>query len=402
MKRVAITGMGCVTAAGVGTPGFLAALRAGTSGIRPVQALRQHCAGDVMGAEVPGYDPAQYFDRDRLLLLDRFAQFAILAAREALDDACLTTPESRRAAAVILGSGVGGKCSDDEASERLYRFDGRVHPLVIPRVMASAATSQVTMEFGIHGPAFTVTSACSSSSHALGQAFLMVRHGIVPIALTGGSEAVFCLGLYKAWTSLRVLAHDTCRPFDRNRRGLVLGEGAGVLVLEDLDHARARGAEIYAELAGLGMSSDAKHITQPDMIGAVQAMETALQDSGIHVDEIGYVNAHGTGTVINDAVETRAIRTVFGKRADHLLISSTKSIHGHALGASGALECIATVLALKHGFVPPTANYSTPDPECDLDCVPNAARTVNLGAALSNSFAFGGLNAVVALRRWDS
>jgi nodulation protein E len=401
VKRVAITGLGCVSAAGLGVGALLDALRSGRSAIAPVQALKARGIANAIGAEVRGFDPAQHFDPDRLPLLDRFAQFALIAAREALAGAGLETSVLRRDTAVILGSGVGGKQSDDEASERLYSGDGRVHPLVIPRTMMSAATSHVTMEFGMTGPAFTVTSACSSSAHALGQAMLMIRSGMVPVALAGGSDAAFCYGLYKAWAAMRLLAPDTCRPFDRNRRGLVLGEGAGILVLEDLDHAQARGAAIHAELAGFGMTSDADHITQPSADGEAQAMVRALQDGGIATHEIEYINAHGTGTPMNDRIETTAIKMVFDQHAQRLPVSSTKSILGHALGAAGALECVACVLAMEHRFVPPTANYVTADPECDLDCVPNLMRPMEIGAALSNSFAFGGLNAVIALKRWD-
>jgi nodulation protein E len=267
--------------------------------------------------------------------------------------------------------------------------------------MASSATSHVTMEHNITGPAFTVSSACSSSTHAIGQAFWMVRAGVADLALAGGSEACFTLGTLKAWESMRVMAPDTCRPFSRNRRGMVLGEGGAVVVLEPLDAARRRGAKIYAELAGMGMSSDAGHITLPCEHGAARAMRAALDDARMQPADIDYVNAHGTGTTANDSTESRAIRQVFGEHARALAVSSTKSMHGHALGASGAIELVATVLALHYGIVPPTANFTEPDPECDLDCVPNQARERPIRAALSNSFAFGGLNAVLAVRRFD-
>lgn len=394
--------MGCVSAAGLGVGALLDALRSGTSTIGPIESLKCKGITNAVGAELRDYDPARHFAPERLALLDRFAQFALIAAREALSSAGLMASQLRRNAAVVLGSGVGGKLTDDEASERLYNGDGRVHPLAIPRIMVSAATSQVTMEFGITGPAFTVTSACSSSTHAIAQAMLLIRSGVAPVVIAGGSDAAFCYGLYKAWAAMRLLAADTCRPFDRNRRGLVLGEGAGIVVLEDLEHARARGANIHAELAGCGMTADAEHITQPSADGAAQAMTLALEDGRMACEEVGYINAHGTGTPMNDSVETNAIKIVFAKHAHRFPVSSTKSILGHALGAAGALECIASVLAIRHGFAPPTANYVTPDPACDLDCVPNVARTVEIGAALSNSFAFGGLNAVIALRRWDA
>jgi nodulation protein E len=265
--------------------------------------------------------------------------------------------------------------------------------------MANAGASRVSFECGITGPVYTVSTACSSANHALGQAFWMVRGGQVEVALAGGSEAPFCTGFLKAWEAMRVVAPDTCRPFSRGRRGLILGEGAAVLVLEPLERARARGAAILGEIAGFGMSSDAFHITQPSAAGAAQAMRAALADAAITPDAVGYINAHGTGTQANDATETKAIRAVFGSHSSALKVSSTKSMHGHALGAAGGLEAAATVGALHHGLIPPTANFTEPDPACDLDVVPNTPVAAEIEWALSNSFAFGGLNAVVAFRQ---
>lgn len=256
----------------------------------------------------------------------------------------------------------------------------------------------LSMEFGLRGPAFTISTACSSSSHAIGLAFQMVRGGVADLALAGGSEAPFSYGLLKAWEAMRVISTDTCRPFSRDRKGMILGEGAAMMVLEPWDGARARGARIHGEIMGFGMSSDAHHITQPSAEGAALALRAALRDGGLAPEVIGYINAHGTGTPGNDATETRAIRQVFGEHADRLAVSSTKSLHGHALGAAGALEAVTTVLALREGVVPPTANFNERDPECDLDVVPNAARPLRVEFALSNSFAFGGLNAVLAFR----
>jgi nodulation protein E len=278
------------------------------------------------------------------------------------------------------------------------RGRGRVHPLTIPKVMGNAGASHISMEFGITGPAFNVSTACSSANHAIGQAFHMIRSGTAEAAITGGGEAPFSLGLLKAWEAMRVISPDTCRPFSKNRLGMILGEGAGMLVLEPLDTARSRGAKIYGEVVGFGMSADAHHLTAPTVQGAASAMRRALNDAGISADQIGYINAHGTGTAANDPTETRAIREVFGAHADRLPVSSTKSMHGHGLGAAGALETIATFLALREGYLPPTANYTEPDPECDLDYVPNEARPAQVEWALSNSFAFGGLNAVLAFR----
>jgi nodulation protein E len=294
---------------------------------------------------------------------------------------------------------VGGQSSIETGFEDLYISGrGRVHPLPIPKTMANAGASQISMELGITGPTYTVSTACSSANHAIGQAFRLVSGGLADMAVTGGSEAPFTLGILKAWEAMRVIAPDTCRPFSKDRRGMILGEGGAMMILEAFDAAQARGAKIYAEICGMGMSSDAHHLTQPTVEGPSRAMREALREAGLAPEEIGYINAHGTGTPGNDPVESKAIRAVFGAHADKLAVSSTKSMHGHALGAAGALEAVATVLALHHGILPPTANYNERDPECDLDYIPNQPRAARVGAALSNSFAFGGLNAVVAFR----
>ena len=403
MRRVAITGIGCISALGLNVGAFWGRLVNGCSGIGPISLVPPEKLHVQVGAEVRGYLPERCFEPKRLNLLDRFSQFAVVASREAVADAGLDFSNGLgRHTAVVLGTGTAGKTTDDEAFYHLYaEGNPRVSPLVIPRLMASSATSHLTMEHGITGPAFTVSSACSSSSHAIGQAFGMVRSGMADLALAGGSEACFTLGTLKAWESMRVMAPDTCRPFSRNRRGMVLGEGAAVLVLEPLEAAQRRGARIYAELAGAGMSSDAGHITLPCEHGAARAMQAALDDARLDPADIDYINAHGTGTTANDSTETRAICRVFGERARTLPVSSTKSMHGHALGASGAIELAATALAIHEGVAPPTANFVEPDPECDLDCMPNQAREMPIRAALSNSFAFGGLNAVLAVRRFD-
>jgi nodulation protein E len=400
VKRVVITGLGCICGTGNNVPQFLESLVQGRSGIAPLTTLPAEDFSKAIGAEVKGYNPDAHFDEARLALLDRNAQFAILAAREAVKHAFGKLSVPNPDGAVILGTSIGGKISDDVAADRLYRGDGRVHPLTIVRVMASAAASHITMDLGITGPAFSVTSACASSNHAVSQAARLIRDNVVPWAVTGGTDACFAYGLFKAWEAMRILAPDTCRPFSAGRRGLVLGEGAGVVVLESLDHAVARGATIYAEVLGSGASSDAGHITQPSVAGAVHAMQLALQDGGVRPEEVDYINAHGTGTMSNDITETQAIKQVFGAHARRLAVSSTKSIHGHALGAAGGIELIATVLALFHQFLPPTVNFIEPDPACDLDYVPNVSRPRTINVALSNSFAFGGLNAVLLLRRW--
>lgn len=261
--------------------------------------------------------------------------------------------------------------------------------------MPNAAASQISMEFGITGPVFTLSTACSSSNHAIGHAFWMVRTGLIDCAITGGSEAPFSYANLKSWEALRVVSPDTCRPFSKDRQGMILGEGGAMMVIEELDLAKARGATIYGEILGFGMSADATHLTHPAADGAAEAMRRALEDAAVAPEAVSYVNAHGTGTPANDSMETQAIRQLFGAHADNLAVSSTKSMHGHALGAAGALEAVATVMALKEGIMPPTANYSEPDPDCDLDVIPNEARKADVDVALSNSFAFGGLNAVL-------
>jgi nodulation protein E len=333
--------------------------------------------------------------------MDRFAQFAVIAAREAVASAGVQwTSAVRENAAIVTGSCVGGQTAQDVGFQELYKLGhNRVHPLTIPKTMANAGASHISMEFGITGPSFTVSTACASAAHAIGQALWMVRTGAADLAIAGGSEAPFSLGILKAWEAMRVVSPDTCRPFSKDRRGMILGEGAAMFVLEPLEAALARGARIHAEIVGVGMSSDASHITQPSADGAARAMRAALRDAGLAPEQIAYINAHGTATQANDIAETAAIRTVFGPHAGRLAVSSTKSMHGHALGAAAALECLATVTALRDGILPPTANFNQPDPECDLDVIPNQAREAQVEYALSNSFAFGGLNAVLALRR---
>jgi nodulation protein E len=401
MHRVAVTGIGAISALGRNAQDFAATLREGRSGILPIQSTDCSTLRFRNGAEVLAYDHRPYFDDKQADFMDRFAQFAVIAAREAVSDAGIEwSPALRENAAIITGSCVGGQSTEDAGFTNVYKLgQTRVHPLTIPKTMANAGASHISMEFGITGPSYTISTACSSSSHAIGQAFWMVRSGAAPLAITGGSEAPFSFGILKAWEALRVVSPDTCRPFSRDRKGMVLGEGGAMLVLEPLEAARARGARIHAEIVGFGMSSDACHITQPSAEGAARAMRAAVCDSRVSPEAIGYINAHGTGTPANDLTETAAIRAVFGPHADRLAVSSTKSMHGHALGAAGALEALAAILALRDGFLPPTANYNEPDPQCDLDVVPNVSREADIEYALSNSFAFGGLNAVLMFRR---
>ena len=403
-RRVAVTGVGAISALGADAGEFWAALSAGRSGIGPIEQV--DCTGMrfANGAQVRGYDPAAHFERRQAELMDRFAQLGVVAAREAVAAAGVEwTPGLKERTAVVTGACVGGQLSEEQGFHDVYQSGrGRAHPLTVPRVMMNAAASHVSMELGTLGPAFTVSTACSSANHAIGQAFWMVRSGLAELAVAGGSEAPFAHGHLRSWDAIRTVATDTCRPFSRDRKGMVLGEGGAMLVLEPLEAARARGAAVLAELVGFGMSADAHHLTSPSAQGAARAMRAALRDAGIAPERVGYVNAHGTGTVANDPMETAAIRAVFGAHADRLAVSATKSMHGHALGAAGALEAVATVLALRHGLLPPTANFTEPDPACDLDVVPNQARRAEVEHAVSNSFAFGGLNAVLAFRRDDA
>ena len=402
MRRVAITGQGAVTPLGLNATDTWDALAAGRCAIAPLQLGPRESLRAVNAAEVRDFDPLQHFDEKRLVLLDRVSQFALVAAREAIAHAGLEFRASGLGARAgcIIGTGAGGELTNDAASRRLYaEGNPRLHPLTIVRAMYNAPASQISMEFGLTGPAFAVSSACASSNHALAQALGTIRAGQADIMLAGGTEASLSLRSLRAWEAMRVLSDDTCRPFCKQRRGLVLGEGAAVFVLEEYEHARARGASILAEFAGAGMSADAGDIVFPKVEGAASAMRNALADAGLAPRDIGYINAHGTGTPANDPTETQAIHAVFGDHAHRLAVSSTKSMHGHALGAAGALELVAVIGALRAGVIPPTVNFIDPDPACDLDYVPNTARQQHIDAALSNSFAFGGLNAVLALKR---
>jgi nodulation protein E len=401
-RRVAITGLGIISALGLDLAENWKSLVDGRSGIGPLQVPDVAGVGLKMpnGAQVRGFDPLKHFLGGKDAQLDRFAQFSVVAAREAVKDSGVAfTPELRQNTAIVCGSAVGGQAAIEAGFADLWvQGRGRVHPLTVPKTMANAGASHISMDLGLAGPVYTVSTACASANHAIGQAFRLVRDAQADLAVTGGAEAFFTIGMLKAWEAMRVVAPDTCRPFSKDRRGMILGEGGAMMILEPFDAARARGAKIYAEICGMGMTSDAHHLTQPTVDGPARAMRGALREGGIAPEEVGYVNAHGTGTAGNDPVESKAIREVFGAHADKLGVSSTKSMHGHALGAAGALEAIATIMALHHGVLPPTANFTERDPECDLDYIPNKSRPQRVAAALSNSFAFGGLNAVVAFR----
>jgi nodulation protein E len=377
---------------------FWESLRLGRPGIRPITSTDMSGLRFRNGSEVQDYSHSPYFTDKQADFMDRFAQFAVIAAREAvLHSGIVFTPELKENTSIITGACVGGQSTEDACFWDVYRLNKpRVPPLTIPRIMANAGASHISMEFGVTGPAYTVSTACSSASHAIGQAYWMIRSGSVDMAIAGGSEAPFSFGILKAWEAMRVVSSDTCRPFSKERTGMILGEGAAMLVLEPMDVAIARGARIIGEICGFGMSADACHITQPSSAGAARGMRAAIRDAGWSPDQIDYVNAHGTATLANDVCEAAAINDVFGSHRP--AVSSTKSMHGHALGAGGALEAAATILGLHHGILPPTANYNAKDPDIDLDLIVNEARDVQVERAISNSFAFGGLNAVLAFR----
>jgi nodulation protein E len=399
-RRVAITGLGIISPLGLNLEENWKSLSEGRPAIGPIKGADCSTLRFKNGAEVTGYDPVRHFEGGKDAYIDRFAQFSVVAAREALRNSGLElTPDLRERSAIVCGSAVGGQAAIEAGFQDLWvEGRGRVHPLTIPKTMSNAGASHIAMDLGMSGPTYTVSTACSSANHAIGQAFRLVRDGEADVAMTGGSEAMFSIGMLKAWEAMRVIAPDTCRPFSKDRRGMILGEGGAMMVLEPLDAAKARGAKVFAEICGFGMTADAHHLTQPAVHGPARAMRGALREAGLAPEAIGYINAHGTGTPGNDPVESSAIREVFGAHADKMGVSSTKSMHGHALGAAGALEAIATILALHHGILPPTANFNERDPECDLDYIPNRPRALRVEAALSNSFAFGGLNAVVAFR----
>jgi len=409
VRRVVITGMGVIASTGKNVTSFVDNLARGHSGIRRITLWDPSALSIQIAAEVPDYVPTDHFPLKQLDLMDRFAQFALLAAREAMESSQIKiTEEEAPRFGVVTGTGMGGAQTFDREYYNLYAKNAtRVHPFTIPKMMHNAATSQLCMEHGALGPSLAVATACSSSGHAIGEAFHFVKFGRADIMLAGGADAPITYGMLRCWESVRVLASGdgnpsrACRPFSADREGMVLGEGAGIFLLEELAHARQRGAKIYAEIAGYGASSDANHITQPSVAGPARAVRMALDEAGVNPEEVDYINAHGTGTRLNDVTETQVIKEVFKDHARRLAISSTKSMHGHTMGATGAIELVATVMAIERGVIPPTANYTQPDPECDLDYVPNQAREKLVRVAISDSFAFGGLNAVLLVRRLE-
>lgn len=398
-RRIVVTGMGAITAAGMGADALWTAARDGRTGVSHFQLDRYPRQRITKAAHIPGFDPQAHLTPQEIKTTDRFAQLALVAAEEALRNAGIDTSEplgSRVGA--IIGSGIGGSWTTDDGHYGFYVTETRPDLMTIAKVMPNAAASQISMRYGVRGPSLAVSSACASGTQAVGYGFQMIRSGMIDAALVGGSEALLTPATFRAWEILRVMAPEACRPFSGKRNGMVLGEGAAVLMIEELEHALARGATPLAEIAGYGTTSDAGDLLRPTVEGPASSMANALADAGLRPEDIGYVNAHGTGTILNDISETEAVRRVFGGYAETLPVSSTKPIHGHALGAAGAIELIITVNALREKIAPPTINWLEQDPKCLPDPVPNTARPHQIDAALSNSFAFGGINATLAIR----
>lgn len=398
-QRIVITGLGGICALGNDLGSIWGAMKEGRSGIGEMTTPYLRDTKTRIGAEIKVL-PEWKLDRRRLVAIDRFAQLAVMSAGQALEQSGINPAEmdATRIGAVV-GTGIfGAETCDENYWALLIEKKSRPNVFTVPRIMPSAPAGQVSMIHGLRGPVFGVTSACSSSNHAFASAADQIRLGRADVMLAGGTDAPLVFGVLRSWEALRALAKETCRPFSADRDGLVLGEGAGMMVLETYEHAKARGATILAELAGAGMTADAGDIVAPTIEGPSNAMVACLRDAGLEPADIDYLNAHGTATKANDQIETAAIRRVFGKHADSLSVSSTKSMHAHCMGASGAIEAIACIMAIREGIVPPTANYREKDPDCDLDVTPNVAKKRQVRTAISNAFAFGGTNAVVAFK----
>ena len=409
-RRVVVTGLGVISPVGHNPAEFFDNLMAGRSGVGRLETPFIDKLSIRIGAAVKDYNPADHFSKIQLSGIERFSQFALIAAKQAAADAGLEIAEhERERAGVTMGTGMGGAGSmEDGYVEIFQRENPRVKPLTVLLTMNNAAASHISINYGLQGPNVTYSTACSSSAIAIGEAYRQIKDGYADVMLSGGSEAVLTLGAMKAWEALRTLALEdeqdasaSCKPFSKDRNGLVLGEGSAVMVLEDAERALKRGAKIYAEIVGYESASDASHITKPDATGQTRAIARAMRNAGMQPQDIGYINAHGTATQVGDVQETLAIKQVFGEYAGSIPVSSTKSMHGHLMGATGAVEFMAALLALEHQAIPPTINLHQPDPECDLDYVPNEGRrNVELDAVMSNSFAFGGSNAVLIAKKF--
>lgn len=410
-RRVVVTGLGMITALGKEIEEFWSAIVSGRSGVSLINAFDTTDFTVKIGGEVKDFDPTEFIEKKSIRRMDRFVQFAVVAALKALQDSGVAVnDENASRVGVALGSGIGGMRTMEEQFKIQYeKGPRRVSPFFIPMIIANMGAGQVAIYTGARGPNFSTVTACASSSHAIGEAFRVIQHGDADVMIAGGSEATITPIAYAGFTSAGTLSkrndkpEKASRPFDAGRDGFIMGEGAGIIVLEELEKARARGAKIYGEIVGYGLSSDAYHITapHPEGLGGYEAMKNTLDDAGLKTEEIDYINAHGTSTIPNDKIETLAIKKLFGDHAHKLAVSSTKSMLGHLLGAAGGVEAIISVLAIKNGIIPPTINYETPDPECDLDYVPNKARKQECRYALSNSFGFGGHNACLAFARFD-
>lgn len=399
--KIVITGMGGLCALGTSADAIWAGMKSGKQGIGPITTVDVSETKVAAAAEIVEL-PDIGLDHRRLVTMDRMAHLAVLAADEAWKQSGLPQAEAgHRRIGAIVGVGTFGGISIDDAYRAVWRENKRFPPIfTVPKAMPGAAAGQVSMHLGLKGPVFGVSSACSSSNHAIGQAMDILRAGRADVMIAGGTDAPLSFGVLKAWETLRVLASEPCRPFSADRGGLTIGEGTGIFILETEEHAKARGATIIAELAGCGMTGDATDIVAPGVEGPANAMLECLIDAGLNPEDIDYINAHGTATKANDVIETQAIRRAFGAAAGRLSVSSTKSMHAHCMGASGAIELISCIGAVRENIVPPTISFRVPDPECDLDITPNAARHREVRAAISNSFAFGGTNAVLCVRKY--
>ncbi|MBU7005479.1 beta-ketoacyl-ACP synthase II [Phosphitispora fastidiosa] len=410
-KRVVVTGVGMVTPVGTGRDKFWDSIVNGRSGIVPITRFDAHQLPTRIAGEIRDFDPLDYLDKKEARRMDRYTHFAIAATNIALEDAGIQPDQlEKERVGILLGSGVGGiETVENQARVLIEKGPGRISPFFVPMMIANIAGAQVAISYGFKGPNLTSVSACASSTNSIGEAFRLIQRGEVDVMVTGGTEAPIIPLAMAGFCSMKAMStrndapEKASRPFDRERDGFIMGEGAGVLILESLDHALARNARIYAELAGYGVTCDAYHITasDPEGEGAARAMELALRDAGIDPGEVDYINAHGTSTPVGDISETKAITKVFREHARDIAISSTKSMTGHLLGAAGGIETIICALVIVNSIIPPTINYEHPDPECDLYYVPNKAVSRNVKVAMSNSFGFGGHNATVVVKKYE-
>lgn len=399
-RRVVITGIGAVSSLGIGAKALWEAARDGRSGVHETTFKHPYPGRIKIAAQVQDFDATLYLDKSTLSLCDPVIKYLLVAADEAVQQAGLSreTLQGPRTASII-GTGIAGMNTIEDGLYTVFKREVRPDPLTIPRLIPSSCPAMVSMRYGTTGPSFAIGSACSSATQAIGLGMQMIRAGMIDRAIVGGTEDCITIGTMLAWEALRVLTPNFCRPFSKDRNGMVIGAGAGVFILEAEEIAAERNAYVLAELAGYGTTSDAKDPVRPDVFGAASCMRNAIEDAGVTPDEIDYINAHGTGTTVNDLTESEAIEVVFGKRGPHVPVSSTKPIHGHGLGVGGAFELVVTLGALRENVAPPTINWQVTDEKCPVDCIPNEARPMPINVAMSNSFAFGGINATLVVRR---